>query len=65
MNAHSTANSLAASSGWKQTACGLLLGLGLASPAYAVGDGPVAVAGWSIALVVVIAVGYFFGRKKQ
>ena len=53
------------SSFWKQVIYGLLLGLGLSSPAHAVGGAAVSIAGWSIALVIILAVAYLFGRKKH
>jgi len=49
----------------KQVIYGLLLGLGLSSPAHAVDGAAASVAGWSIALVIILAVAYLFGRRKQ
>lgn len=50
---------------WKQVIYGLLPGLGLSSPAHAVGGAAASVAGWSIALVIILAVAYLFGRRKH
>jgi hypothetical protein len=50
---------------WKQVIVGLLPGLGFSSQAHAVSGVAASVAGWSIALVIVLAVAYFFVRRKQ
>ena len=50
---------------WQQVIYGLLLGLGLSAPAHAVGSATASLAGWSIALVIIIAVAYFFSRRKH
>jgi hypothetical protein len=50
---------------WKRVACGLLTGLGFSSPAHAVSGVAASVAGWSIALVIVLAIAYFFARRKH
>jgi len=49
----------------KQVIYGLLLGLGLASPAHAVGSATASVAGWSLAAVIILALAYLFGRRKH
>jgi hypothetical protein len=65
MNANLKSKGLVGSFSWKQVICGLLLGLGISSPAHAVGGATASVAGWSIALVIILAVAYMFGRKKH
>jgi hypothetical protein len=50
---------------WKQVFCGLLTGLGLSPPAQAAGVAAASVAGWSIVLVIILAVAYFFGKRKH
>lgn len=65
MNANWKSKGPVGSSSLKQMMYGLLLGLGLSSPAHAVGDAAISVAGWSIVLVIILAVAYLFGRKKH
>jgi hypothetical protein len=65
MNSNWKSGKPAGSYSWLQIIYGLLLGLGLSSPAHAVGSGGASVAGWSIALVIILAVAYFFGRRKH
>jgi len=50
---------------WKQALCGLLPGLGFSSPAHAAGGVAASVAGWSIALVIILGVAYLFFRRKH
>ena len=49
----------------QQGICAMLLGLGFSMPAHAASDAVVSVAGWSIALVVVLGVAYLLSRKKE
>jgi hypothetical protein len=65
MNANLKSKGLLGSFSWKQALCGLLPGLGLSMPAHAAGDVAASVAGWSIALVIILAVAYLFGRRKH
>jgi len=65
MNANLESKGPVGSFSWKQAICGLLLGLSLSTPAHAVGGAAASVAGWSIALVIVLAVAYLFGRRKH
>ena len=50
---------------WKQGICGLLMGVGLSAPAYAANDAAVSVAGWSVALVIVLGIAYLFSKRKE
>ena len=65
MNTNLESKERAGSTSWKQVIYALLLGLGLSSPAHAVAGAAASVAGWSIALVIVLAVAYLFGKRKQ
>ena len=65
MNANLRSKRLFGSFPWKQLIYGPLLWLGVSSPAHAVDSATASVAGWSIALVIVLAVAYLFGKRKQ
>jgi len=65
MNANFISKGPLGSFSWKQVIFGLLPGLGLSSPAQAAGGAAASVAGWSIALVIILAVAYFFGKRKH
>jgi hypothetical protein len=64
MNANLESKGPSASPSWKQLIYGLL-GLGLSSPAHALGSATASIAGWSIALVIILALAYLFGRRKH